>query len=484
MKKQITTLCLLIFLTGCGAVEVKSGPAQAVEPIEKLVLVEEVDNAQEKARKQKEDARRRELDRIAQLIELLGHEKWRVRDKATREIFLIGKPALPLLAEAVKSGDLEVKVRAEGITKAIRYRLESAHRDFFVAVKNGNLQVVKQLAEQYLVDLQLRYQKDYTYLHIAAEEGHTGIAAYLIDKGITVSVKDVNGMTPLYLVSDKKTAELLIAKGANVNERMHNGNTPLHYVSSYGRVEIVKILLANGADFTVLNKDSATALHLAAGNGDAKICEMLIESGAEINSKNSCNETPFDMARQCGHSELESWFRNHGGESGQDAVNLEYAAETEDIEKMKEYTARGVDLSMKMSSGRTLLHWAAMLNQEKVVRYLLGENVNVNATDDVKETPLHCATGIGNMEIAVLLVKAGAELEAKNYFGRTPLHEAAYWAQGEMVEFLLKKGANINAGDRDGLTPLDCMIGEDEDMVELLRKHSAKTREELESGGK
>src|SRR5262245_4193235 len=58
-------------------------------------------------------------DRIAQLITLLGSDKYSERQRATQELETIGVVALPQLRVAANVGMLESKLRAQGIVKRI-----------------------------------------------------------------------------------------------------------------------------------------------------------------------------------------------------------------------------------------------------------------------------------------------------------------------------------------------------------------------------
>ncbi len=61
-----------------------------------------------------------ELDaKIEKLVKQLGSDKYREREAATEELKKIGRPAVPALTKALKSEDLEVRVRAESILKAL-----------------------------------------------------------------------------------------------------------------------------------------------------------------------------------------------------------------------------------------------------------------------------------------------------------------------------------------------------------------------------
>lgn len=67
----------------------------------------------------KADAKAISQSEIAKLIKDLGDDRWKVRDAATQQLREIGRPAVPALREAVKNPDMEVKVRAKLLLKAI-----------------------------------------------------------------------------------------------------------------------------------------------------------------------------------------------------------------------------------------------------------------------------------------------------------------------------------------------------------------------------
>ncbi|MDP6679982.1 MAG: ankyrin repeat domain-containing protein, partial [Verrucomicrobiota bacterium] len=69
--------------------------------------------------------------------------------------------------------------------------------------------------------------------------------------------------------------------------------------------------------------------------------------------------------------------------------------------------------------------------------------------------------------------------------GMTPLHWVAFGGKNEIVELLILNGADVNAMNNDGDTPLDFAIKfKNTETTELLRKHGAKTVEELKAEGK
>ncbi len=69
---------------------------------------------------------RQDEEHIRKLIAQLGHENFRLRELAHKELDAIGEPALPLLAEAMKSMDKEVSQRATLLHQRIAKRAEIA----------------------------------------------------------------------------------------------------------------------------------------------------------------------------------------------------------------------------------------------------------------------------------------------------------------------------------------------------------------------
>jgi ankyrin repeat protein len=130
------------------------------------------------------------------------------------------------------------------------------------------------------------------------------------------------------------------------------------------------------------------------------------------------------------------------------------------------------------------IHQAAKIGHLEVVKQHLAAGTDVNAKDKYGHTPLHEAADEGRSKaIPELLIANGADVNAKNEEGYTPLSYAAMHGFMEIAELLIAAGADVNAKTKRGMTQLDWAMSYPE-IADLLRKHGAKTGEELKAEGK
>eukprot|EP00667_Euglena_gracilis_P018859 EG_transcript_20100 len=121
--------------------------------------------------------------------------------------------------------------------------------------------------------------------------------------------------------------------------------------------------------------------------------------------------------------------------------------------------AAGADVNATLSSPPwcTPLHWAAIVEVKpddkrgeavklELLRELLRNGANVNATDRDGSTPLHWVSWMPHVSTPVVLLMHGADPNARDAQGRTALHIAAgQGAAGLPVATLLAR--NTNAGE-------------------------------------
>lgn len=122
------------------------------------------------------------------------------------------------------------------------------------AVKNNNLQQLKELLEQYDdYDINSLGNNGWTALHFACLNGFTEIALELVSNNkADVNLENIDHWTPLHLSSYKGHLEivkmLLSNPETNINSNKQGIGTPLHCACKKNHLPVVSILL-HRADF-------------------------------------------------------------------------------------------------------------------------------------------------------------------------------------------------------------------------------------------
>lgn len=127
---------------------------------------------------------------------------------------------------------------------------------------------------------------------------------------------------------------------------------------------------------------------------------------------------------------------------------------------------------------RTALHWAALWGCAKIIRFLIGNGLVVNARDEDEKTPLHYAAQEGQVAAIRLLVENGADINAQDEWGCTPLHLMMMNGKPApdswcipALKAILELGPNTELGMfEDNKTPLHVAIlnARDSDFLEVL----------------
>ena len=317
-----------------------------------------------------------------------------------------------------------------------------------------------------------------TPLHKAAQNGCDEVARLLIDKGADIHIEDSNGYPPVLVAATWKhqtVVDVLLDAGADINAKENREMTALHFLAWYGRqdsINMMEFLLARGADIEAKSMWDSTPLFFAVQNGKLESAQFLLSKGANINAKDNNGQTPLSVAKGRGRTEMVEFLLKHGAKEG--SPSLHQAATDGDIERVKLFIAKGVDVNEKNQTGDTPLHLAVARNQKAIVALLIDKGADIEATcSRWGNPPLVFACAIGRRDIAELLLSKGADIEAKNSDGGTPLLMAAYSGKPEVAELLIKRGADIE-GDDMGLTPLLRAAGRGHtNVVEVLLAHGA-----------
>lgn len=149
--------------------------------------------------------------------------------------------------------------------------------DYHEIARRGDTEVMTVFLEAGL-DADLRDDRGYTLLMIAAYNDKAAMVELLHDNGASIDAPDPAGNTPLMGLCFKghaALAERLLAWGADPNARNNAGATPLMMAAMFKQAAIAEHLLAHGADSDMTDADTRTAADYARSYGHPEMVEML-----------------------------------------------------------------------------------------------------------------------------------------------------------------------------------------------------------------
>lgn len=227
----------------------------------------------------------------------------------------------------------------------------------------------------------------------AVSAGNANIVKVLIEAGVNINARNVQGETALHLVSQARyynedIINLLLnhhQADLNVQENL-SGNIPLHiFIKTFSTndnssnevmIDIFKRMVER-TNIDIHNHRGETLLHrmVTSIRDCSEFIELFLNRGVDLNVLNERGETPLVCAIDKGYDAT--------------AIFL---------------IKCGTDLKICDRYGQTALHHAAQRNRAEVVAHLLEMGCPVNSQDINGDTALYLAASKGNTEVVKLLL--------------------------------------------------------------------------------
>ncbi|CAB0029581.1 unnamed protein product [Trichogramma brassicae] len=303
------------------------------------------------------------------------------------------------------------------------------------------------------------------------------------------------GDSPLHLAvqyNRKEVAITLLRNGANPNLVNAMGSTPLHVICKGLRddVHLAESLFefSNDRYFPISvdtrDRNGDTPLHLALRSDEKKnLMKLLLRQGANPNSINFYSEsTPLHIL--CNRSDdvedlVVSFFE----------TNDEVIDSLKSLLNIEHYENLGVQVNARDQLGNTPLHYVLDRGHIELVEFLLGKDADPNLANAKGLTPLHtiCNNKFHtNFFLEYFLntnerMRETVQVNAQDNEGNTPLHLALQCGYEEMAETLLGRGADPRLANSIGFTALHTICKDCNDrhaLTEMLFKIS-KAKQQL-----
>ena len=286
---------------------------------------------------------------------------------------------------AAAEGHAEVVAELIEFGADFRQRLESGFTPLLFAVRAGHTEVLKTLVEAG-ADIKrpiqpgkdwrhrgyvARLRPEATALHVAVENGHFELAAYLLASGADPNAADRVGYTPLHAITNVRRVAL------------GDANPPPVPTGELTSLDLVRRLAAHGADLNaslsgpgLLNLGiqvyGPTAFLAAAQTADLEFMRTLVELGADplLTDRNGNNALMLLGART--------------------------GSEAEVLSGIDMLLALGIDIDAVNGSDETAMHRAAYRDRSAPIKMLAAKGADINVWNQKNafgSTPLELAAG-------------------------------------------------------------------------------------------
>lgn len=265
--------------------------------------------------------------------------------------------------------------------------------------------------------------------------GRHDVAAYLLENGATVDIHSAAYLGDLPVVDKLLNSE---------SSRLNHGHWQHHMRAGQQH------------NFYLAEAPWATPLGYALAGQQKTVAEFLIQRGAEV-TLHSKQLLGFCVSRD--RADLAELLLRHGADASQAPV---VSIERPEISALlRAYGVAPADLNAKNRMGWPPLVYACRGDKGEnpnKVRRLISLGADVGVRNYKGKTALHCAAKAGFVQVMKLLLDQGADMEATDQQGETPLFDAIRSTIKKVknkraaITLLITAGANINQPNHKGQT--------------------------------
>ncbi|KAK6174426.1 hypothetical protein SNE40_017704 [Patella caerulea] len=342
-------------------------------------------------------------------------------------------------------------------------------------------------------------------LHAACISSNLDTVKYLIDLGLDMNAKDINGSTGILYSCQSKTQaiekiEFLRLKGANLYDTDENNNGVLHLTCISGTLDTLEYLIDLGLDINTKGFNGSTCILSASKSKTQAIAkiELLRLNGATVHDTDFQNNNILHIACAFGTLDTVSYLIDLGldinskGLKGRKSTLHCCQSETQPIEKIELLRSKGASVYDNDDDNNGMLHLACCFGTLDTVKYLINLGLDINmkgykgrkcmfmcsesekqATDKIEllrskggtisNAVLHRACAFGTLDTVRYLLDLGFDINTRGHKGRTCILQCCKSKRQavEKIELVRSKGGNLYDTDdnNNGVLELACVSG-------------------------
>ena len=200
------------------------------------------------------------------------------------------------------------------------------------------------------------------------------------------------------------------------------------------------------------------SIHDAAANGDLETVKKILEGAPEqVNQDDQYEWRPIFHAGLRQHYDVVKYLIDSGADlAAHDGYVIHYAGQVRDnkeiISLLVTYGALDAHTQPSSELARQFIYAVFLANVERVNAMIRDDSELVQERYARGDTALHHAARNGDLEIVKQLVSNGADVNATTDNNHFPLYCAAGHGHVETTQYLVENGADLRAKLSDGKT--------------------------------
>jgi len=304
------------------------------------------------------------------------------------------------------------------------------------------------------------------------------IIKLFIEKDSKINISDKEELTLLDYAFDNDSLLLMTSLLQNFNETEHD-------------INIIKYLIDNKSNIDISSSDQAVeAMIYVIKSNHFNLFQYLMHNNLDINRKDKNGKTLLIYAIEAQNKEFIQYLLSHDADI--DSIYIDI-----DIELYKKivdinhtnlyniiYNSKSFDIEQKDDQGNTALTYALKHGDQKIVQYLIDQEVDVNKEGKDNELPLTLSTRFNDIDLLKQFIEKGAEINKGDQLSDTALIGAIENSSDlSMVKFLIECKADVNKKGKHGDTPLAVAVYNNNiEMVKYLMENHADINEKCDDG--